>query len=49
LTAHRRDLIADRVRLVNRMRDLLCGISPALEKAFCQRLLNFDPFRTPEI
>lgn len=34
LTAHRRDLIADRVRLVNRMRDLLCGISPALEKAF---------------
>lgn len=34
LTAHRSDLIADRVRLVNRMRDLLCGISPALENAF---------------
>lgn len=34
LTANRRDLIADRVRLVNRMRDLLCGISPALERAF---------------
>jgi hypothetical protein len=34
LTANRRDLIADRVRLVNRIRDLLCGISPALERAF---------------
>ncbi|RSO09252.1 IS110 family transposase [Streptomyces sp. WAC 06783] len=34
LTANRRDLIADRVRLINRMRDLLCGISPALEGAF---------------
>ncbi|MGV9351634.1 IS110 family transposase [Streptomyces spiralis] len=34
LTANRRDLIADRVRLINRMRDLLCGISPALESAF---------------
>lgn len=34
LTAHRRDLIADRVRLINRMRDLLVGICPALERAF---------------
>lgn len=34
LTANRRDLIAERVRLINRMRDLLCGISPALERAF---------------
>ncbi|QKZ16120.1 IS110 family transposase [Streptomyces chartreusis] len=34
LTANRRDLIAERVRLINRMRDLLCGISPALEGAF---------------
>jgi transposase len=34
LTNHRADLIADRVRLVNRLRDLLVGICPALERAF---------------
>ncbi|WP_443333147.1 IS110 family transposase [Streptomyces sp. CB03234] len=34
LTAHRADLIADRVRLLNRLRDLLLGICPALERAF---------------
>ncbi len=34
LTAHRADLIADRVRLINRLRDLLVGICPALERAF---------------
>ncbi len=34
LTGHRRDLIADRVRLINRPRDLLVGICPALERAF---------------
>ncbi|GLW71617.1 IS110 family transposase [Kitasatospora phosalacinea] len=34
LTAYRRDLIADRVRLINRLRDLLVGICPALERAF---------------
>ncbi|MEU6148047.1 IS110 family transposase [Streptomyces sp. NPDC047081] len=34
LTAHRADLVTDRVRLINRMRDLLLGISPALERAF---------------
>ncbi|MBO2466259.1 IS110 family transposase [Actinomadura violacea] len=34
LTAHRADLIADRVRLINRLRDLLLGICPALERAF---------------
>lgn len=34
LTAHRADLIADRVRLVNRLRDALVGICPALERAF---------------
>ncbi|UQA96810.1 IS110 family RNA-guided transposase [Streptomyces halobius] len=34
LTAHRADLIADRVRLINRLRDQLVGISPALERAF---------------
>lgn len=34
LTAHRTDLVADRVRMVNRLRDLLTGIFPALERAF---------------
>ncbi|AEY85346.1 IS116 transposase [Streptomyces hygroscopicus subsp. jinggangensis 5008] len=34
LTAHRADLIADRVRLINRLRDVLVGICPALERAF---------------
>ncbi|MGW4877654.1 IS110 family transposase [Streptomyces sp. NPDC004262] len=33
LTAHRSDLIADRVRMVNRLRDVLTGIFPALERA----------------
>ncbi|MFD3580855.1 IS110 family transposase [Streptomyces sp. NPDC058683] len=34
LTAHRSDLIADRVRMVNRLRDVLTGTFPALERAF---------------
>ncbi|MGP3978953.1 IS110 family transposase [Streptomyces sp. 8N114] len=34
LTNHRADLIADRVRLINRLRDLLVGICPALERTF---------------
>ncbi|MFF2780334.1 IS110 family transposase [Streptomyces sp. NPDC058052] len=34
LTAHRSDLVADRVRLINRLRDVLTGIFPALERAF---------------
>ncbi|MET8959757.1 IS110 family transposase [Streptomyces sp. NPDC004074] len=34
LTAHRSDLIADRVRMLNRLRDVLTGIFPALERAF---------------
>jgi transposase len=34
LTAHRADLIADRVRLINRLRNALVGICPALERAF---------------
>jgi hypothetical protein len=34
LTTHRSDLIADRVRLLNRLHDVLTGISPALEAAF---------------
>ncbi|MFE1454938.1 IS110 family transposase [Streptomyces sp. NPDC058735] len=34
LTNNRADLIADRVRLIKRLRDLLVGICPALERAF---------------
>ncbi|MGH3625940.1 MAG: IS110 family transposase [Mycobacteriales bacterium] len=34
LTAHREDLMADWVRGVNRLRDMLNGIFPALERAF---------------
>ena len=34
LTSHRADLVADRVRLINRLRDVLTGVSPALERAF---------------
>lgn len=34
LTAHRSDLMADRVRMINRLRDVLTGIFPALERAF---------------
>lgn len=34
LTGHREDLMADWVREVNRLRDLLTGVFPALERAF---------------
>lgn len=34
LTSHRSDLMADRVRMINRLRDVLTGIFPALERAF---------------
>ncbi|GAA3812264.1 IS110 family RNA-guided transposase [Streptomyces chiangmaiensis] len=34
LTSHRSDLIADRVRLLNRLHDVLSGIFPALKRAF---------------
>jgi transposase len=34
LTGHREDLMADWVRGINRLRDLLTGIFPALERAF---------------
>lgn len=33
LVAHRTDLVADRVRMVNRLRDVLSGYFPALERA----------------
>jgi transposase len=34
LTAHRTDLIADRVRMINRLRDVLTSVFPALEQEF---------------
>ena len=34
LTAHRADLIADRVRMLNRLRDLMTSVFPSLERAF---------------
>ena len=34
LTARRADLVADRVRMLNRLRDVLTSVAPALERAF---------------
>jgi transposase len=34
LTGHRADLIADRVRMINRLRDVLTSVFPALEREF---------------
>jgi len=34
LTGHRADLVADRVRMINRLRDLLTSMFPALEREF---------------
>lgn len=34
LTAHRSDLIADRVRMINRLRDLMTSVFPSLEREF---------------
>ena len=34
LTGHRADLIADRVRMINPLRDLLTSVFPSLERAF---------------
>jgi hypothetical protein len=34
LTGHRTDLIADRVRMINRLRDVMTSVFPTLEQAF---------------
>jgi hypothetical protein len=34
LTGHRGDLIADRVRMINRLRDLMTSVFPSLEREF---------------
>lgn len=52
LSAHREDLMADWVRGVNRLRDLLTGIFPALERAFDystrSALILLTGFQTPQ-
>jgi transposase len=52
LSAHRADLMADWVRGVNRLRELLTGIFPALERAFDystrSALVLLTGFQTPE-
>lgn len=53
LTAHRADLVADRVRMINRLRDLLTSVFPALEREFefasCKgALVLLTGYATPE-
>lgn len=52
LTSHREDLMADWVRGINRLRDLLVGIFPALERAFDystrSALILLTGFQTPD-
>jgi transposase len=53
LTAHRSDLVADRVRTINRLRDVLTGVFPALERAFDyanskSALILLTGYQTPE-
>ena len=52
LTGHREDLMADWVRGVNRLRELLTGIFPALERAFDYSarspLVLLTGFQTPD-
>lgn len=53
LVGHRNDLVADRVRMINRLRDVLTGIFPALERAFdysSQRgaLVLLTGYQTPD-
>ena len=53
LTGHRADLVADRVRMINRLRDLLTSVFPALEREFdfasCKgALVLLSGYATPE-
>ena len=53
LTGHRADLVADRVRMINRLRDLLTSVFPALEREFdfasCKgSLVLLSGYATPE-
>lgn len=51
LVGYRQDLIADRVRMINRLREVLVGICPALERAFEFRkrpgLILLTGYQTP--
>ncbi|ADI10621.1 putative transposase [Streptomyces bingchenggensis BCW-1] len=51
LVGYRHDLIAERVRLINRLREILVGICPALERAFEYRkrpgLILLTGYQTP--
>lgn len=53
LTGYRADLVADRVRMINRLRDLLTSVFPALEREFdfasCKgALVLLTGYATPE-
>ena len=53
LTGYRADLVADRVRMINRLRDLLTSVFPALEREFdfasCKgALVLLSGYATPE-
>lgn len=53
LTGHRADLVADRVRMINRLRDLITSVFPALEREFdfasCKgALVLLSGYATPE-
>lgn len=53
LIGHRADLVADRVRMINRLRDLLASVFPALEREFdfasCKgALMLLTGYATPE-
>lgn len=51
LVGYRQDLISERVRLINRLREILVGICPALERAFEYRkrpgLILLTGYQTP--
>ncbi|WP_327160562.1 IS110 family transposase [Streptomyces zaomyceticus] len=51
LVGYRADQIAERVRLINRLREVLVGVSPALERAFDYRkrpgLILLTGYQTP--
>jgi transposase len=52
LTAHRRDLVADRTRAISRLRDILASSFPALERALDPRskgaLVLLERYQTPD-
>ena len=49
LTGHRADLVADRVRMINRLRDLLTSVFPALEGPCCETTALGPPHHRREL